>query len=90
MSVQDEWYKPVSVAKGRYALEIDFQEVLMPGNYSLGLGLFYFNTGAAIDFVESFYPFTVLKESKTHNMEYPWATVHGYVKPKTTWRIKQL
>ena len=89
MAVEDEKYKPQSFEKGQYLTTIDFEENLMPGNYSLSLSIAYFHTGSCIDFIESFYSFTVSKESKAQNMEYPWATIHGYIRPKTKWKINK-
>lgn len=90
MAYVDESFKPISFEIGTHKIKLDLQEQLMPGNYSIGLAVAYYHTGSSIDFVESFYPFTVSKESKTKNMEYPWATVHGYIKPKTKWTIKKM
>lgn len=90
MAVENERYLPADFRQGNYKITIGFDEALMPGNYSIGLNLAYFHTGASIDYVESFYPFTVSKESKLMNLEYPWATVHGYTKPKTNWIIKKI
>lgn len=90
MSVENEKFKPVALQKGRNSISIQFNEELMPGNYALSFSLAHFHTGSSIDFIESFYPFAVSKESKTRNMEYPWATVHGYIKPKTNWTIKKI
>ena len=87
---ENEKYKPVSFQKGRYLINVDFNEELMPGNYSLGVGISHFHTGSSIDLIESFYPFTISKESKSKNMEYPWATIRGYIKPKTTWNVTKI
>lgn len=90
MAAENEKYTPTIFEKGIYTISLDFDDNLMPGNYSLGFGLSYFHTGSSIDFIESFYTFTVNKESKAKNMEYPWATIHGYVCPKTKWKINKL
>ncbi|TAL58277.1 MAG: hypothetical protein EPN85_11910, partial [Bacteroidetes bacterium] len=90
MAVDNELFKPVSLKEGEYEINVEFNEKLMPGNYSLGMALSYFHTGGNIDFIESFYPFTVKKESKQLNFEYPWATIHGYIKPNTKWSINKL
>lgn len=90
MAYESSSYKPISLEKGRHWIKVDFNESLMPGNYSMALSISYYHTGSSIDFIESFYPFTVSKESKTKNFEYPWATVHGYIKPKSKWTIKKI
>ena len=30
------------------------------------------------------------EESKKINIEYPWATIHGYIKPNTKWTINKI
>lgn len=87
---ENEKFKPFSAIKGTYKFNIDLNEELMPGSYSLGLSLAHYHTGSSIDFIESFYPFIVSKESKEKNFEYPWATIHGYVKPQAKWTINKL
>lgn len=85
MAVDNEMYKPSDYKKGNHKYDVSFSEVLMPGNYSIGLSIAYFHTGAVIDFIESFYTFKVNKETEKKDMEYPWITVHGYTSPKTKW-----
>jgi lipopolysaccharide transport system ATP-binding protein len=90
MAVENEKYKPLTLESGITEFTIRLNEKLMPGVYSLGMSMAHFHTGAAIDYVESFYPFTVSKESAHENIEYPWETVHGYIKPETEWKINLL
>jgi lipopolysaccharide transport system ATP-binding protein len=86
MATENENYKPANHKKGISEYIISFNEQLMPGNYSIGLAASYFHTGSSIDYVESVCDFKVIKETKEKDMEYPWATVHGYTVPKTTWK----
>lgn len=89
MSVADEKYKPVSLKQGLSRISVDFMDIkLMPGNYSLSFSIAYHNTGSCIDYIESFFPFTVSKESLMHNLEYPWETIHGYFRPNAKWQIQ--
>ena len=90
MGVENDLYKPLSLKEGLFEISVKFNEQLMPGNYSIGLTISFFHTGATIDYIESFYPFTVKKESKKINIEYPWATIHGYIKPNTKWTINKI
>lgn len=90
MATDNDRYKPTSFAPGLYEIKVQFEEKLMPGNYSISLAISFFHTGSSIDFIESFFPFTVKKESVKLNFEYPWATVHGYVKPNTKWEINKI
>ncbi len=89
MAAQSEVYEPSDLNKGKLQFEVNFSEQLMPGNYSFGLSASFFHTGSDIDFIETCYSFTVDKDSKSKNTEYPWATVHGYIKPNTKWKIIQ-
>ena len=90
MGVENDLYKPLSLKEGLFEISVKFNEQLMPGNYSIGLTISFFHTGATIDYIESFYPFTVKKESREKNIEYPWATIHGYIKPNTKWTINKI
>lgn len=90
MAANNEFYKPMSFQEGKHLIHIEFNEELMPGGYSIGMSVSHYHTGSSIDFVESFYSFSIDKESVSKNFEYPWATVHGYIKPKTKWTIKKI
>jgi lipopolysaccharide transport system ATP-binding protein len=90
MAIDNEFFKPSSYDKGTYDLEIKFEEKLLPGDYSIGLGISYFHTGSDIDYVESFSNFKILRETESKDMEYPWTTVTGYTLPKTKWNIKKV
>jgi lipopolysaccharide transport system ATP-binding protein len=82
-------FEPFSIKKGLNVFKIDFPfNPLLPGQYSLGFMVFYFKNGSAIDFVESFYPFRVLKQSLIIHEEYPWDTTHGYFLNQTNWTIE--
>jgi len=86
MAVDNESYKPCKYEKGMHTFTVKFMEELMPGDYSIGLVICHFHTGFSIDYVDSFYPFKVIKETKDNLMEYPWTKVFGVVRPKTEWK----
>lgn len=91
MSVASENYKPVNLNRGINELTIDFKNLsLMPGKYFLSFSIAYYNTGSSIDFIERFFPFSVRKESLKRNLEYPWETIHGYIRPDSQWTITLL
>ncbi|MBS1652585.1 MAG: ABC transporter ATP-binding protein [Bacteroidetes bacterium] len=90
MAVDNEFFKPSSFEKGNYEFEIIFEERLLPGDYSIGLGISYFHTGTDIDYIESFSNFKILKEAETKDMEFPWTTVTGHILLKTNWQIKKI
>lgn len=88
MAVESDMYKPSNFQVGLHEVNVKFEEELMPGDYAIGLDVSHFHTGSAIDYVESFGTFKVIKESETKDMEYPWLTVHGYTRPRTKWTKK--
>ena len=82
----NELYKPNSYEKGMYNISIALEEDLTPGNYSIGLDISNSYTGFAIDYIESFYPFKVIKETENNTMEYPWTEAFGVIQPRATWK----
>lgn len=90
MAAPNENYKSISLEKGKYKFEVSLQEVLMPSEYSFNLSISKYNTGADIDSVESVGTIRILRDSIDHDLDYPWATVHGYFKPRTSWKIKRI
>lgn len=90
MAAPNENYKSISLEKGKYEFEVSLQEVLMPGEYSFNLSISKYNTGADIDSVESVGTIRILRDSIDHDLDYPWATVHGYFKPRTSWKTKRI
>ena len=86
MSNESSKYKPQNYPTGENEFEVEVNEFLMPGNYSIGLALSYYHTGSSIDHIESICEFKVFKEAKAKDFEYPWATVHGYTVPHTNWK----
>ena len=87
---KDEMYSYVNLNEGTYDIFISQNINLMPNYYSLYFGIYYFNSGSAIDHVENFYDFVVEKETEDGKFEYPWDTVHGYVEPISNWKINKI
>jgi lipopolysaccharide transport system ATP-binding protein len=87
---KDEKYGPIDIESGKTQFSLVIKENLMPGDYFLNLSASYSLSGSSIDFIEYFYPFKVLKETKENDFEYPWATVHGYVELRSNWNIKKI
>ena len=90
MANDDEFYRSESYEKGMYNISVRFDEELIPGNYSIGLDISNRYTGFAIDHVESFYPFKVIKETEGNTMEYPWNDTMGVIRPRTLWKKEHL
>ena len=90
MIAPDKNYKPISLEKGKYEFEVLLEEVLMPGEYSFNLSISKYNAGADIDFVESVGTIRILRDSIDEQLDYPWATVHGYYRANSEWKIKRI
>jgi len=88
MTSLNEEFRPLRLKKGTYKFNIQIKEHLLPGQYLLGMGIFYFYGGQNIDYIQPFYPFRVNAYSLKKNMDYPWPTVHGYIYPEATWNIE--
>ena len=90
MMTPDLHYKPISLKKGKYQFEILINEVLMPGEYYFNLSLSQHHSGGDIDFIESVGTLRVLRDSIDEQLDYPWATVHGYYRANSEWKIKRI
>jgi len=90
MATADQHYKPINLETGLYEMKVSFKEVMMPGEYSFGLSISHYYSGSDIDFIETFSNFKITKESPSKDLIYPWATVHGYIKPQVNWEMKKI
>ena len=90
MVAADKNYKPINLEKGLHEIKVSLQEIIMPGDYSFGMSISHFYSGSDIDFIETFSNFRITKESPSKDLIYPWATVHGYIKPNATWQMKKI
>jgi lipopolysaccharide transport system ATP-binding protein len=85
MAQDNDRYLPSVLEAGMHEISIGLEEFLMPGDYSIGLLIAHFHTGSTIEYIESFGNFKVHKQTENGEMEYPWATIHGYTVPRTNW-----
>ena len=90
MATVNKDYKPSNLEAGLYDMKVSFKEVIMPGEYSFGLSISHYYSVSDIDFIETFSNFKITKESASKDLIYPWATVHGYIKPETIWEMKKI
>lgn len=90
MATPDFNYKPISLEAGIHDIKVLFEDSFMPGDYSFALSLSFHNNGADIDFIESFFNFKILRDSIQKELDYPWGTVHGFLRPKTAWSIQKV
>jgi lipopolysaccharide transport system ATP-binding protein len=84
----DEGDRAADLTMGHYEVNADFDIVLLPGRYSIGLGIHH-PDGMTIDFVRRVLDFRVLKVAQNGNGDYPWDTVRGYVRGFPRWQISK-
>jgi lipopolysaccharide transport system ATP-binding protein len=80
----DEGQPPMDLTIGRYEVNADFDIVLLPGRYSIGLGI-HFIDGMTIDFIRRVLDFRVLQVAQNGHGDYLWDTVRGYVRGLPRW-----
>ena len=80
----DEGQQPMDLTTGRYQVNADFDIVLLPGRFSIGLGI-HFIDGMTIDFIRRVLDFRVLQVAQNGSGDYLWDTVRGYVRGFPRW-----
>lgn len=84
MGTCGDFYQPVRLSGGVTCFRYNLEDHLMPGKYFITLGLSNYLSGACLDWNEDVISFIVEKTTVDGKREYPWATVHGCIKPKTS------
>ena len=74
----------MDLTTGRYQVTADFDIVLLPGRFSIGLGI-HFIDGMTIDFIRRVLDFRVLQVAQNGDGDYLWDTVRGYVRGFPRW-----
>jgi hypothetical protein len=75
---------PFALGRGRSTVALDLDLTLLPGHYTIDLGLHH--SGArTIDFVERIFDFEVLNAAESGADAYPTAVVRGFVRPQGHW-----
>jgi hypothetical protein len=64
---------------------LDVELVLLPGHYTLDLGLHHAAGSWTMDFVEHILDFEVLNISESGDDSFPVSVVRGYVRPPGRW-----
>ena len=88
MACLGDFYSDIELCVGLNHFQLELKDQLMPGNYNITLGASFKLSGITIDWVENVLSFTIKKYSEKFNLEYPWETVHGFIKPVS--KIKQI
>jgi lipopolysaccharide transport system ATP-binding protein len=78
---------PYSLPPGEYYAIVDVDTTLMPGSYALGASIEHTGTGTTVDYVPRVFDISVQNVSADRRDHYPWNIVHGFVRPKSVWRL---
>jgi lipopolysaccharide transport system ATP-binding protein len=76
---------PYELEQGTVAVSLDLDLVLLPGHYTLDLGLHHAAGSWTVDFVEHILDFEVLNISEGGDDSFPVTVVRGYVRPPGRW-----
>jgi lipopolysaccharide transport system ATP-binding protein len=83
----DESQPPQFLEPGTHGVRLDIDVVLLPGHYTLDLGLHHTGVGMTVDFVQRVLDFEVLNVAREGADSYPFAPVRGFVRPTGTWSV---
>jgi lipopolysaccharide transport system ATP-binding protein len=89
-SEYENGFLPKDYKVGKYVIEADLDIALMPNHFTLSSSMYYFTGGAAIDYVENVYEFSVSNVAEAGKGDYPWTTVHGYINADAKWQHKSI
>lgn len=84
----DEGRGPVRLRVGRHRVTAEFRNILLPGHYSIDLGVHHFHDGTTADFVQRTFDFTVLKVASEGVDHYRWPQVRGLVRAPARWELR--
>jgi hypothetical protein len=73
---------------GKHKIEIEINEQILPGIYSLTAGISDQASGINFDWVENVFTFNVSNVSKNGGIDYPYTVSHGFINLKSQWKIK--
>jgi len=78
---------PLSLAPGRHRVRADLDVTLLPGEFTLDVGVHDMKTQRSYDWVERILTFTALNEPVSGEDRYPWPDVRGSVRPPSEWSV---
>ncbi len=78
-----------SFDKGEHSVELEIENILQPGSYTVTVGVHNSGYGTAtIDYIENVYNFSVNRISKNENeTDYNFNFIYGYIRPRSKWNI---
>jgi lipopolysaccharide transport system ATP-binding protein len=83
MGTPGDFYDSITIPKGTTGFSFPIEENLMPGQYFVTLGMAHYVSGSALDWNDEVISFKVDGSTGGSTKEYPWATIHGNIKPKS-------
>jgi hypothetical protein len=66
----------------------EFHNILLPGHYSIDLGVHHYHDGTTADFVQRTFDFTVLRVAAGGIDHYRWSQVRGLVRAPARWALR--
>ncbi len=82
-----EFYKGLC-EMGTHKIEIEIDEQILPGIYSITAGISDQASGINYDWVENVFTFRVSNVAKNGGLDYPYTVSHGFINLKSNWKIK--
>ena len=81
---------PAALSPGRHCVSLDLNVALMPGHYSIDLGLHHSGPPWTIDFVRRTLDVEVVNLSESGGDRYPFEVKRGFVRSGGRWRLSQM
>ena len=78
--------RPVHLPRGRHIVKAEFDNVLLPREYTIDLGVHHYD-GATHDFIQRTADFTVLKVAENGDDHFRWDLVRGYARIPVQWDL---
>jgi lipopolysaccharide transport system ATP-binding protein len=78
---------PYELEPGRFTAALDLSLVLLPGHYTVDIGMHHTGAGYTIDYVERILDFEVLNVARDSADSYRYGTVRGFVRPEGSWSM---
>ena len=86
----DNAQPPMALTPGRHRVVLDLDLTLIPGQYSLDLGLHHTGAPWTIDFLRRTLDFHALNVSQSGGDRYLYEARRGFVRPVGRWRLHRL
>jgi len=74
--------------KGKHYAEVEISEQILPGIYSLTVGVSDQASGISYDWLENVFSFKVSNVARAGGIDYPYTVSHGFINLKSKWTIK--